>query len=540
MATKSKKYLSLCAAGIMALSMLTGCGSSNNGPVATPAAKQEDTTPVTLEWLAYQSVAQPSMDSEIVKKVQEKFNVKFNFWYVDDQKWDDVLNIKLASGEIPDIWRLKNKSNLKKYVNQGVVGEISKDTITKYAPNYMKMIDQYDTDKTIWRLTTYDGKNYGFTGVAAGQYPAVIGWRLDWLNNVGITKVPETIDEFQDAFYKFTNNDPDKNGKKDTYGLSNTTIPAIMGAFGAPAFLPTDFKGSPMPNLGWTLNDKSKPVINAIQPEMKEALTLLQKWYKDGVIDPEFLTGENKGGYWALSQDFMNGRIGIQGNASYYHWAPPLSANDQGGNIYVEWKKIKPDIEFGKTYTLGKAPVGPKGKSGQLVGENFAESMVFSSKCVKEDRKVQTILKMLDTLSTDQDYYMTALYGQKGTDYNLNADGSIVSLIKTTQDGFTKGINVFNFMQIVPDISKKLKAPQYEFGDKYKVKGYTAVSIPATDAYSKSYSSLQKLTVETYFKIITGEKSADYFEEFVKTFNANGGNELTKQTQDEWSKLMTK
>lgn len=540
MLIRTKRALSLCTACIMALTMFTGCKDSKSSDQSSNSSqtKVEDSTPVTLEWLAYQSVAQPSMDSEIVKKVQEKFNVKLNFWYIDDQKWDDVLNVKLASGEIPDIWRLKNRANLKKYVSQGIVGEVSTDTIKKYAPNYMNMVEKNDPDKTIWRLTNYNGKNYGISGVGAGQYPPVIGWRLDWLNNVGITKVPETIAEFEDAFYKFANNDPDKNGKKDTYGLSNTTIPAIMGAFGAPAF--SDIKGSPMPNLAWSLDAKGKPVINAIQPEMKEALALLQKWYKDRIIDPEFLTGENKGGYWALSHDFMNGRVGIQGNASYYHWNPPLSASDVGGNIYVEWKKLKPDVEFGKTYTLGKAPVGPKGKSGQLAIENFGESQVFSSKVVKDERKVQTILKMLDTFVSDEEYYMFALYGQKGIDYNLNPDGTLVDLVKTSQEGMTKGRSTVNFMQIVPEISKKLKGPTYAFGDKYKVNAYTSVSVPATDAYTKSYSSLQKLAVETYFKIITGEKEIGYFDEFVKTFNANGGDELTKQTQDEWSKVTGK
>ena len=48
-------------------------------------------------------------------------------------------------------------------------------------------------------------------------------------------------------------------------------------------------------------------------PEMKEALERIAKWYQDGVIDPEFVTGENQGGYWALSHSFINGRIGVSG-----------------------------------------------------------------------------------------------------------------------------------------------------------------------------------------------------------------------------------
>ena len=552
MLSRTKRVISICTVCMLLLAAFAGCSgkaTEQSGTTAgTKAAEtkeseakaEENLPPVTIEWLAYQSVAQPDMESEIVKKVQERFNAKFNIWFIDDQKWDDVLNVKLAAGEMPDIFRLKNRANLRKYATQEIVGEVSVDKIAQEAPNYKKMVDQHNPEQTIWRLTNFEGKNYGFTGVGAGQYPAVIGWRLDWLNNVGITKVPETIAEFEDAFYKFTNNDPDKNEKKDTYGLSNTIMSAILGAFGPPAFTAGEFKGSPLPNLAWTLNDEGTPVINAIQPEMKEGLSLLQKWYKDGVVDPEFLTGENKGGYWALSHDFMNGRIGISGLAAYYHWAPPLNEKDPGGTIYQEWKKIKPEIEFDKTYTLGKAPVGPKGKSGQLAGENFSESMVFSSKCASDDRKVKTILKMLDTFVTDPDYYMFVSYGQKDVNYTLNPDGTYVEMVKSTEEAFKMGRSVFNFMSLVPERSKKLKGPLFDFGDKYLVNAYTMVSVPTTDAYAKSYASLQKLTAETYFNIITGEQSVDSFDEFVKTFMGNGGEEIIQQTQEEWRKITAK
>lgn len=63
----------------------------------------------------------------------------------------------------------------------------------------------------------------------------------------------------------------------------------VYGAFG---FLPDR----------WTEKD-GKLVYGAVQPEIKEALTLLNKRYKDGVIDPEFITGENNGGYWALRKE---------------------------------------------------------------------------------------------------------------------------------------------------------------------------------------------------------------------------------------------
>jgi len=41
----------------------------------------------------------------------------------------------------------------------------------------------------------------------------------DWLEAVGM-EMPATIEELHDVLYAFTYNDPDQNGKNDTYGFS--------------------------------------------------------------------------------------------------------------------------------------------------------------------------------------------------------------------------------------------------------------------------------------------------------------------------------
>ncbi|MFQ9074388.1 MAG: hypothetical protein ACLR5J_01780 [Lachnospiraceae bacterium] len=47
---------------------------------------------------------------------------------------------------------------------------------------------------------------------------------------MGIDKVPETLDEFETAIYAMTF-DPDGNGKNDTYGLSESALTAVFGAW---------------------------------------------------------------------------------------------------------------------------------------------------------------------------------------------------------------------------------------------------------------------------------------------------------------------
>ena len=75
------------------------------------------------------------------------------------------------------------------------------------------------------------------------QKPEGLLIRKDWLDNLGL-EVPTTLDELFDVMYAFTYNDPDGNGKNDTWGygafIEETTYESypgrrfepLMGAFG--------------------------------------------------------------------------------------------------------------------------------------------------------------------------------------------------------------------------------------------------------------------------------------------------------------------
>lgn len=511
--------------------MVTACSGgapeqAAQGEKGAPAASDG---PVTLEWAGYNiNDVAPDPNSEVLQEISKRFNVKLNVWTADSQKYSEVFNVRMASGEIPDILRLKG-FELAKLVDSGVAAELPIDTIKQKAPNYYKLITDNDPNGSAFRTSMYKGKNYGLSAFQLdGTYPTSLVWRMDWLNNVGITKVPETLAEFEDAMYKFTNNDPDKNGKKDTYGLSSTSMQAVLGAFGP---IPTDvIKGTtPYSGLWYTVKDK-QVLMNAIQPEMKEGLKLLAKWYKDGVIDPEFVTGENKGGYWATSHAFINNRVGVTGNVMFYHWTPPLTEGDKGGPVYQEFLKVKPDAKFGETWAIGKAIKGADGKAfGANIWGSNNETLVITRNAVKDPRKLDAILKMLDAAVTDRDYYMLVNYGVKDKDYVVNKDGSVASNLKNATETVQRGVTTFSMYTNNPTVLKSIFKAKYELADKIKGTGTPPSYLPSVEAAGKYTADMQKLTTETYIKIITGEQTVDSFDDYVKKARAAGANELEKQ-----------
>lgn len=536
-----KRFKAILLSAILVLSLVIGgCGKngiSESGSETVPgsAASESKEEPITISWLAYQPDAQPDPDSKLVKTVEERYNVKFDFWFVDNQKWDDALNIKFAAGEMPDVFRLKNKENINKYVQQGVVGELPISMLEEKAPNYMKMIEEYDTENLIWMPSRVEDKNYGFTFPAIrSTYPTSLVWRMDWLKEVGIDKVPETLEEFETAMYKFAKEDPDGNGINDTYGLSNTVMGTVLGAFGPMAI--NDFRGNPLPGLRWQ-KDGDGVRLSALTPETRQGLEVLQRWYKDGIIDPEFITGENTGGYWALSQAFMNGRVGVTGNVMYDHWIPPMSEEELGGSVYQEFVNVNPDLEYGEDFVLGKAPLGPEGISGTDLWGYVSETIVISSECIKDQRKVDIILQMLDDFVADEEYCMMVRQGFEGEDYKLDSEGNVIQLLTAPASRAEKGIQVFTFVSTIPEYEKKFNPKLYAFADANKGTGHCVIPVPSTEAATQYLTTLQTLTIEYFTKIVTGEYAMEVFDEYVEKMNKNGAEELEKQTNEAWIKL---
>lgn len=81
------------------------------------------------------------------------------------------------------------------------------------------MVDKYDP--TAWNVAVVDGKNYGIPRIyGEGGSPFLPAYNNEWLKNIGYDAPPTTLEELEDVLTKFRNDDPDQNGKKDTYGMS--------------------------------------------------------------------------------------------------------------------------------------------------------------------------------------------------------------------------------------------------------------------------------------------------------------------------------
>ncbi len=407
-----RKWLSCLVAAIMVLGLVPAL------------AAEQNTEKYSYDWTTY--IASPlTEDATIIKLVEDKFNVDINMLNIEDANFLEVLNTYIAGGDTPDVIRLKDPSQLMTYIDQGIIGSIDMDLVREHMPYASGLLDQLDNG-SYWKMGAYQGVQYAIPGISSGNVfhlPAI--YNKDWMEKVGVKETPKTLEELETLLYKFANEDPDGNGVKDTYGVSSDGLRQLFGAYGINPGAPdgrTDHSYFQLINgqVEWAASTE----------QYREALRVANKWYKDGVIDPEFITGENTGGYWAISNSFINGRIGMTVRGNYYHWVMPgmyqeLNAEGamvdcQPGNVAKEWVAAHPDGQI----AFGDPVEGPYGK-GIKSWNMLAQFYVFSPELTADKERFARALDIINYMETryvtqgtpEKQAFLEWAYGPEGENW---------------------------------------------------------------------------------------------------------------------------
>lgn len=509
---------------------LVGCTVTGNNGGTNVSDASTAPGPMTIDWKP-QNDAPVENDSPVIKELERILNVKFNFIYMNRNKETELLNVRIASGAIPDVMVL-HEDQYRSYIRQGTLLEIQEAFLKERAPAMYGLVVKNAGEAT-WNFAKENGKLYGIPILDPyGEYPFIPIWRDDWLRNVGIGKIPETLEEAETAFYKFARENPDKNEEKDTYALSDTGMGPIFGAFGGIPY----FSAGGGNVFTWTVRD-GKAVATAVLPEMKEALLLLNKWYKAGLIDPEFINGESKGRYWGSSVTFWNGKIGFSCPGQFYHINPPLNDRDAGSNNYLNFKKVLGEYV---SYVPGKPIKGPGGKSGtECWGVVSGYYLVLGKNVSKTQGKLEKIIEIAEKLVSDFEVNKLAVFGIEGVTYEI-VDGNytLIGDASTIEGMAGLGIAAEGIGQIAAnniEFYRNTRKSYFEYGDKLDglSTGYTnsiRYDLPSNGQYR---DTINRMIRESYALFISGEKSPDDFDRFVQELNEAGLSQLTKEA-NEW------
>ncbi|MBO5145774.1 MAG: ABC transporter substrate-binding protein [Lachnospiraceae bacterium] len=269
--------------------------------------------------------------ADFIEQWEKEVGIDLIINQLDHSSYTDGVGRLFASGDYPDVILL----------NAGLYAEYAKTGML------WDMTEAYDNADFQSRMilpevnqnVRIDGRQYGIaTGLGGGCITYV---KKKWLDAVGMKA--EDIKDW-DSYYEmlkaFATQDPDGNGKDDTYGV------CAAGFVGSEApytnYLP-QFWQNAYPAF---LQDENGVWYDGFDTtETKEALKRLQQAYADKVIDPESLTIQTKGvreKWWSQDQ------AGSFGSFTYWagYWNDNLVDNMTKNGIDSELVRLEPIAEM--------------------------------------------------------------------------------------------------------------------------------------------------------------------------------------------------
>ncbi|NOU67432.1 extracellular solute-binding protein [Paenibacillus sp. LMG 31461] len=304
--TNKKLWLGMTVSAVALGATLVGCSSDKNeGATATTSTTAAQSTTAAapakrgdVTSTMYDRGGVPAAEGNYEENRWTKYinqNGPANVKFVPVLRSDSVkkLNVLFASGSAPDIINEYNTPFRGSLYDQKQLMPI--DNILKFMPEYTKLLEKYPQLKKAG--TKPDGKIYEIGKVKEAVPAHILLIRSDWLKKLNLS-MPTTTEEMLAVAKAFAEQDPDGNGKKDTYGMNMSTYSeqAINEMFG---------ENSSSTLLAWDIKDGK--VVRAWDKELA-SLAYKQKLYEGGIIDKDYIN--DKDGAKA-KQDFLNGKIGI-------------------------------------------------------------------------------------------------------------------------------------------------------------------------------------------------------------------------------------
>jgi len=478
-------------------------------------------------------------------------NIK-NLWIVDDQQYPNKLNVSMISGNLPDVFEV-TLQQLQMLVEADAIADLT-DVYGKYASDLTRKSLE-DGGGIVLDTVTFNGKIMAIpNGGTMGREDSHVIWiRRDWLNNLKLDP-PKNMDDVIKIAKAFANDDPDQDGKKNTFGLN-----LDENLFGGWAALDGFFNGyhaypyNPGGKYGTGLNlmflNKDGMLDYAdIQPEVKAALGKLQELYLAGAINPEFSVMDGMKSAELATSGKVGMTFGLVFNAGWplsdvkaqdpkVDWAiyPLVSADDKP--VLKKSNSFMP-TRFWVASKKSEHPEAIVKFLNYYMEKNYGETRNEDFHNIKEDGK---------DIST---FGLSPVYGGF-SDTNYNSYAAVQEALKSKDPSKLNPTDIGYYEGIVSYREGNLKAwlneayfgsdnesgygilTQYRNNNEFMTNAFMGAPTPTME---KNGPALKDMQVETFTKIIMGEKPLDEFDTFVENWKKSGGQKILDEV-NEWYKM---
>lgn len=519
---------------------LTGCGNGGGkSPNASPsqatntAQSSEESKPSedlseSMElsvavWDIQAGYEAPNAKNDIIyNDLTKKFNITIKPVQITWNDWNEKAKVWAASKQLPDMFANAIDIGLyQTWAKQGVLKPLP-DDLSPY-PNLQKMMSNESVQPLKVDGKFYSIPRFGGEDIGDARLNRPIRYRMDWAEQAGFTKEPQSFEEFL-AMTKAV--------MKQHPGIAGLTI-------NNKGYLLTQFMGSFPEMVGsanWTQeNGKWIPAFTSerVYPGIQQLRTL----YTDGVLDKDFAIQKDADG----TNKFLSGQ-------SFALYGLEGVTDDQ----LATFKKANPGVSASKA--IGYMNIWPAadGKRYTSAGAPFWSDTFFPS--TLSDEKFKRALQLMDYMVSDE-YRVLGINGIENVDYKVE-NGQYVSLLKqdeTLADKYPitsklvwlaawdpllyKGKKV---VSSDPEAAALLKL-QIDTWNRFKEEDtpvpvnfeFDAIVTPAKN----KFTALGPNILDDIFKVILSKGDPiDQWKEIVKGYDAKGVPEAIKEVNEEVAK----
>lgn len=387
-----KAYLAVLLAAVMALG---GCAKT----VDQGGGDRERMKISVAIW----DVEEAFRGDPVLEAIEDKFDVTF---VPVNMTWDDhyqKIKYWAATDSLPDLFAgdFRATPEYIQWIERGLLSPLPEDlSAYPHLESYMEGLKET-------QVTAVDGQYYC---IPRQTYPAqawtcldrIIAYRWDLAQQAGVTKEPETWEEFQEMILAILRADPERTGVQGMVLDSPSIISGILLPYSSMTAV-TDRS-----SFFWKKDEDGvyRPVYFA--DDLTGAFQLGRDMYRSGVIEKDVLLETTDSAY----EKFLRGE-----NAAI------LYSGGYGGvyrNMQIHWKEYH-DRDFTEDVRALKLMPDQNGNKAYPVwGYAWSESYL-SGKISPEKR--DKILQIYDYLLSDEGAFF-GTYGPEGDFYEI-VDGKV-------------------------------------------------------------------------------------------------------------------
>ncbi len=220
-------------------------------------------------------------DNEFYQEMERRTGVHLEMEMVSSADYQTNFNLMIASGTLADLIYVGAS-----YYAEGVDAAIDDgyfldltDLVDEYMPNYQKV---RTSDIQYELLSTTDSGRLGavYELRQSKQGPWLGLWiRQDWLDDLDLD-TPVTFDDYHEVLTAFKNE-------------KGATAPLILNFSGSDGEFGTMSGGLNVLN-SWQLDETGKVNFGPYMDAWKEYVTIMNQWYNEGLIDPDFMATDER------------------------------------------------------------------------------------------------------------------------------------------------------------------------------------------------------------------------------------------------------